>query len=112
MGDETARFLELIWVRRKQEYFCREGWTGKISLNLKENFFSMRKARADERRRDEPGIHDHDGNLWIPDSRYAASGMTRWFQPSRNFRRLDTRLFRERRSRGPRFRRAGEVDRA
>ena len=63
VGDETARFLELIWVRRKQEYFCKEDWTGKISLNLKENSSSMRKARSHDRRRDEIGIHGPIANV-------------------------------------------------
>ena len=33
MGDETAGFLQLIWVRWKQEYFLGKDWTGQIALN-------------------------------------------------------------------------------
>jgi hypothetical protein len=25
----TAKDIDLIWVKRKQEYFCRGEWTGK-----------------------------------------------------------------------------------
>jgi hypothetical protein len=32
VGDEMARFLELIWGRRKQEYFRGKDWTGQITL--------------------------------------------------------------------------------
>src|SRR3977135_991975 len=29
VGDETARDIEVIWVRRETKYFCKWGWTGK-----------------------------------------------------------------------------------
>jgi hypothetical protein len=28
VGDGTAGFLKLIWVRREEKYFCKEDWTG------------------------------------------------------------------------------------
>jgi hypothetical protein len=28
MWDETAEVIEVIWVRRESEYFCKWGWTG------------------------------------------------------------------------------------
>src|ERR1700676_2453347 len=31
LWDGTARISELIWVRREQEYFCKWGWTGRVS---------------------------------------------------------------------------------
>jgi len=30
-GDETARDIDLIWVRWERENFCRWGWTGQIT---------------------------------------------------------------------------------
>ena len=30
--DETARDMQVIWVRRDREYFCGEDWTTQISL--------------------------------------------------------------------------------
>jgi hypothetical protein len=27
MWDETAKVMEVIWVRMESEYFCKEGWT-------------------------------------------------------------------------------------
>src|ERR1700682_163423 len=31
-GDETAKLLNLIWVRREWKYFCKWDWTGQITL--------------------------------------------------------------------------------
>ena len=28
MWDETAEHMQVIWVRRESEYFCKQGWTG------------------------------------------------------------------------------------
>jgi hypothetical protein len=43
MAEEIA----VIWVKREGQNFFGEDWTGKISLKLKENFFSTRiPARA------------------------------------------------------------------
>src|SRR5260370_39442342 len=39
--DETAAVLEVILVRTETEYFCRQIWTGKISLISQENFSSI-----------------------------------------------------------------------
>jgi hypothetical protein len=36
MAEEIA----VIWVKREGKNFFGEDWTGKISLKLKENFFS------------------------------------------------------------------------
>ena len=33
LWDGTAGDIDLSRVRRKQEYFCKRGWTGKITLN-------------------------------------------------------------------------------
>jgi hypothetical protein len=33
MWDETAEVIEVIWVRMESKYFCKEGWTGQITLN-------------------------------------------------------------------------------
>jgi hypothetical protein len=30
--DETARFIEVIWVERERDYFCKSDWTGQITL--------------------------------------------------------------------------------
>ena len=27
--DETVMHMQVIWVKREQEYFCKRGWTGK-----------------------------------------------------------------------------------
>src|SRR3954453_14835600 len=32
LGDETARNIEVFWVKQKTEYFCGHGWTGQITL--------------------------------------------------------------------------------
>ena len=32
LGDETARDIDLIWVRRETKYFCKRDWTGGIRL--------------------------------------------------------------------------------
>jgi hypothetical protein len=37
--------IEVIWVRREQEYFCKVVWTGQISLIRLKNFRSTRRAR-------------------------------------------------------------------
>jgi hypothetical protein len=37
---ETATDMQVIWVRREWEYFCKGGWTTQIRLNSKKNFFS------------------------------------------------------------------------
>jgi hypothetical protein len=29
-----ARYTPVIWVRLKQEYFCKEGWTGNRGARL------------------------------------------------------------------------------
>jgi hypothetical protein len=36
--DETGGVVKVIWVWREQISFCREDWTGQISLIAKENF--------------------------------------------------------------------------
>jgi hypothetical protein len=38
--DETVMDIRVIWVSREQNSFCRQDWTGEISLIPKENFFS------------------------------------------------------------------------
>jgi hypothetical protein len=30
LGDETARDIEVIWVRRERKYFCKRGWTAEL----------------------------------------------------------------------------------
>jgi hypothetical protein len=42
-----AKDMQVIWVKREQEYFCREDWTGSISL------IPFNKSRW-ARRADEP----------------------------------------------------------
>jgi hypothetical protein len=32
LWDETAIVLEVIWVRREAEYFCKWDWTTQITL--------------------------------------------------------------------------------
>jgi hypothetical protein len=50
---------EVICAKWEQKYFCREDWTGSISLNPKENFFSRRaQVRA----------HQDEGTFVIPDA--------------------------------------------
>jgi hypothetical protein len=34
----------VIWVKREEEYFYRWGWTGRIKLIPRENFFFARDA--------------------------------------------------------------------
>jgi hypothetical protein len=34
LGDGTARLIEVIWVRRENKYFCKEGWTEKLPDSL------------------------------------------------------------------------------
>ena len=41
----TAWDMPVIWVERKQKYFCRKGWTGRIGLNCFNKFHSTRKRR-------------------------------------------------------------------
>jgi hypothetical protein len=38
--------VEVICVRRKQEYFCKRDWTTQITLILRENFSSRRMLEA------------------------------------------------------------------
>ena len=38
MWDGTAIICEVIWVRPKQQSFCRQDWTGRIGLILRRNF--------------------------------------------------------------------------
>jgi hypothetical protein len=38
MWDGTAIISEVIWVRPKQQSFCRQDWTGRIGLILRRNF--------------------------------------------------------------------------
>ncbi len=33
-----ARVLEVIWVKREAEYFCKQDWTTQISLIEQVNF--------------------------------------------------------------------------
>src|ERR1700738_1851419 len=42
MWDGTARLLEVIWVSRKQEYFCKQDWTASIRLIRFNNSRSVR----------------------------------------------------------------------
>jgi hypothetical protein len=44
MGNETARLIDVIWVRREGEYFCEWDWTGQISLIRLKNFRFARKS--------------------------------------------------------------------
>ena len=39
MWDGTAIISEVIWVRPKQQSFCRQDWTGRIELIPRKNFF-------------------------------------------------------------------------
>jgi hypothetical protein len=39
-----AMDIEVIWVGREQEYFCKGIWTGQISLIRLKNFRSTRRA--------------------------------------------------------------------
>src|SRR5258708_31989591 len=39
--DETASVLEVIWVNRETEYFCRQIWTGEISSISHDKFSSI-----------------------------------------------------------------------
>jgi hypothetical protein len=34
--------MQVICVRREQEYFCKQDWTTQITLIPRENFFSTR----------------------------------------------------------------------
>src|SRR4029079_2622500 len=84
-----AGVLELIWVGGEAEYFCKWGWTAKrlicpaganpasaVSHVLNSSFRSAlkRELRCAIAHRK---IHNHEPGVWIPDSRYATSGMTR-----------------------------------
>jgi hypothetical protein len=40
--DGMASDIDLIWVRREAEYFCKPDWTGEIKLKLQENFLPTR----------------------------------------------------------------------
>jgi hypothetical protein len=55
--DETAGVLDLIWVKRKQEYFLGQDWTGQITLNRFKKIV-FRRSRCDGRR---------DGRLVAPE---------------------------------------------
>jgi hypothetical protein len=45
VGDETAALIMLIWVRRETESFCKQDWTGQITLIRFENLGPARTAR-------------------------------------------------------------------
>jgi leucyl-tRNA synthetase len=32
--DETAKHMQVIWVGREREYFCKEDWTGKSLFSI------------------------------------------------------------------------------
>ena len=44
-GGETALDMQVIWVGRKQKYFFRRDWTGRIALNC---FDKLSRARTRE----------------------------------------------------------------
>jgi hypothetical protein len=35
---------EMIWVKRKQKYFCEQGWTGQITLKPLQKFVLSRRS--------------------------------------------------------------------
>jgi hypothetical protein len=37
MWGETAVDIEVIWVNREAEYFCKWGWTGFTDLPVRQN---------------------------------------------------------------------------
>jgi hypothetical protein len=37
LGDGTAGDIEVIWVKREAEYFCKWGWTGFSDLPAGQN---------------------------------------------------------------------------
>jgi hypothetical protein len=37
MWDETAGDIEVIWVNRETEYFCKWGWTGFTDLPVRQS---------------------------------------------------------------------------
>src|SRR5713226_3910444 len=37
LGDGTADDIDLIWVNREQEYFCKWGWTASRDLPVRQN---------------------------------------------------------------------------
>jgi hypothetical protein len=46
MWDGTAIISEVIWVRPKQQSFCRQGWTGRIGLIRFNKFRCARRVRT------------------------------------------------------------------
>jgi hypothetical protein len=42
-GRGTARFMDLIWVKREAIYFCSQDWTGSISLIGNDELADWRK---------------------------------------------------------------------
>ena len=59
MWAGMARDVEVIWVKREPEYFCKRGWTTQISLIAQQNFFSARTRpdTGDQARMDIVGMH-------------------------------------------------------
>jgi hypothetical protein len=52
----TAMDIEVIWVRTKQEYFCKEGWTGSLQKSLSGKSADLsRRAKGPGRRADYAG---------------------------------------------------------
>ena len=42
--------IELIWVKREAEYFCKGGWTGRITLIRFNKLVFAREARESKKR--------------------------------------------------------------
>jgi hypothetical protein len=46
MWDRTAGISEVIWGAREGKSFCKQDWTGQISLIAKKNFLSARNGKT------------------------------------------------------------------
>jgi hypothetical protein len=57
VGDETARVIVLIWVKREPEYFCKQDWTATIRLIR----FNKSPCRGLQRQRKRLPLQRHSG---------------------------------------------------
>jgi hypothetical protein len=46
LGDGTAGDIEVIWVSREQEYFCKRGWTQIADLPVRHHQHGLVLAAA------------------------------------------------------------------
>ena len=46
MWGRTARDIEVIWVKREEEYFCNQDWTGQITLIEQTNLVFFEQSPA------------------------------------------------------------------